>query len=144
MRALLDVNVLIALFDPGHVLHGHARAWWQENEAHGWASCPITENGFLRIVSQPSYPRPVPLGTALALLKGWARPPRHAFWPNAVSILDDAVIAHRHVLGHRQLTDITLLATAVANDGRLVTFDSGIAITAVKGAAPHQLVTLTR
>lgn len=69
MRALFDVNMLLALFDPQHVQHAKALTWWSENRDHGWASCPLTENGFLRIASQPSYTNPLPMAQAITLLK---------------------------------------------------------------------------
>ena len=59
MRVLFDVNVLIALFDPGHVHHDRAHVWWEQNRASGWASCPLTQNGFVRVMSQPGYPNSV-------------------------------------------------------------------------------------
>lgn len=142
MRALLDVNVLLALFDPRHVHHGRAHAWWRGAKRHGWASCPITENGFLRISSQKAYQNPLPLADALAMLRQWAKPPLHAFWADDLSLLDTDVIDHGRVLSPRQLTDIYLLALAVRNGGGLVTLDRGISLHAVKGATPEHLVTL--
>jgi uncharacterized protein len=142
MRALLDISLLLALFDPKHVHHGRARMWWQQEKAHGWASCPLTQNGFLRISSQKTYANPVPLPDALALLRRWAVPPVHEFWPDDLSILDSAIIDHGHVLGPRQLTDIYLLALAVRHGGRLVTLDRGISLKSVKGAEAAQLVSL--
>jgi predicted nucleic acid-binding protein len=50
VRALFDVNVLIALFDPAHVHHESAHAWWKANQSSGWATCPLTENGFVRVL----------------------------------------------------------------------------------------------
>ena len=142
MRALLDINVLLALFDPAHTFHNKAIAWWSENELHGWSSSPLTENGFLRIVSQPGYARPVLLPDALKTLREWAVPPRHAFWPDDVSILDGKVFDYDRLLGPRQITDVYLLALAVKNGGRLVTFDRGVALRAVKGAQARHLVAL--
>ena len=142
MRALLDVNVLLALFDARHVHHRRARAWWMGAREHGWASCPITENGFLRICSQKAYANPLPLADALALLRQWAKPPLHEHWPDDVSLLDGAVIDHGRVLGPRQLTDIYLLALAARHGGRLVTLDTGISLQAVRGASAEHLVTL--
>lgn len=142
MRALLDVNVLLALFDPKHVHHSRARQWWHGETRHGWASCPITENGFLRIATQKAYSNPVPLPDALVLLRRWAVPPLHEFWPDDVSLLDDRTIDTGRVLGPRQITDICLLALAVRRGGRLVTFDRGISIAAVHGAEARHLVML--
>ena len=68
MRALFDVNVLIARFDPAHVHHERAHRWWKLNKTSGWASCPLTENGFVRILSQPKYPNTIPTRDALRRL----------------------------------------------------------------------------
>jgi toxin-antitoxin system PIN domain toxin len=142
MRALLDVNILLALFDSGHVFHGRARDWWRANRDLGWASCPLTENGYLRIVSQKNYQRPVRLPDALAQFRNWAVPPLHEFWPDDLSLLDAARIDYAHVLGPKQITDIYLLALAVKHGGRLVTLDRGISFAVAKGATSEQLVTI--
>jgi toxin-antitoxin system PIN domain toxin len=140
MRALLDISMLLALFDTKHLHNRAAQAWWRDNRDHGWATCPLTENGFLRIVSQRGYSNPVAMADALAMLRGWAKPPLHAFWPDDVSLLDAAVIDHGRVLGPRQLTDIYLLALATRHGGRFVTLDRGISVRAVHGAEPANLV----
>ncbi len=140
MRALLDVSVLLALFDPKHVHHGRARQWWGRSRAHGWATCPLTENGFLRISTQKAYSNPLPLPDALAHLRRWAKPPLHEFWPDDVSLLDAAAIDHSCLLGPRQLTDIYLLAMAAKHGGCFVTFDRGISLAAAKGARAEMLV----
>jgi hypothetical protein len=145
MRALLDISVLLALTDPRHTHHARVRAWRQAEVARGWAgwaSCPLTQNGFLRIVTQKSYANPVPLGTAIPLLARLSARPDHQFWPDDLSILDAERIDHARVLGHRQLTDIYLLGLAVKNGGRLVTLDSGIAHQAVRDAEATALVVL--
>ena len=81
MRALLDVNVLIALLDADHIEHVTARAWLEREIDTGWASCPITENGFVRILSQPRYPSPVPPAEAIRRLEQAKRTAQHEFWP---------------------------------------------------------------
>lgn len=140
--SLLDVNVLIALLDPDHIGHARARAWFAENAAHGWATCPITENGAVRVISQPRYPNPLAAGSAIALLARAKQSPHHRFWPDSVSLLDPAVADHGRIHGPRQLTDVYLLALAVANAGRLVSFDNSIPLSAVRGAGTHNLVVL--
>jgi len=70
MRALLDVNVLIALLDPDHVYHATAQAWWVQHRQQGWASCPLTQNGCVRILSQPGYPNHQPVAVNMRLLAG--------------------------------------------------------------------------
>ena len=88
MRALLDVNVLIALLDSDHLHHTRAMAWLQENIQSGWASCPLTENGCIRIMSQPGYPNALPAGAIAERLAAATATSHHVFWPDAVSILD--------------------------------------------------------
>lgn len=140
MRALLDVNVLIALLDADHVDHGRARAWLAAEIGAGWASCPITQNGFVRIVSQPRYPSPISTGEAIRRLTRATSTAHHAFWPCDLSLLDATRIARDRLLTPRQVTDAYLLALAVAHGGRFVTFDRNVPFTAVLGAAETNLV----
>lgn len=142
MRALLDVNVLIALLDQAHPHHDTALSWLKANIQNGWASCPITQNGCLRVMSQSSYPGARPVAQIAGRLQGALNHPAHKFWPDDVSIVDSAVVDGTRVHGARQITDTYLLALALKNGGRLVTFDSGIALAAVKGATARHLVTL--
>lgn len=123
MRALLDVNVLIALLDAGHVMHGRAMAWLEREAHHGWASCPITQNGVVRIMSQPGYPTPRPTVQVAERLATACAASEHEFWPADVSLLSSGLIDWRRLLGHRQVTDAYLLALAVRNNGRLATLD---------------------
>ncbi len=141
-RALLDVNVLIALLDADHVDHDRARDWLHEEIAGGWASCAITENGFVRILSQPRYPSPVSPTEAIELLSAARDGGHHEFWPCALSLLDARVVDRTRLHGPRQVTDAYLLALAVGNDGRFVTFDRSLGLSAVHGAASHHLVVL--
>lgn len=138
-RALLDVNVLLALLDADHTDHAAARHWLKHEIDHGWASCAITQNGFVRIISQPRYPSPVPPSLALARLAGATADEHHAFWPCDVSLLDPVVVEASHIHGPKQVTDLYLLALAVAHEGRLVTFDRNIPLEAVSGAGGEHL-----
>lgn len=138
-RALLDINVLLALLDSDHVDHERARRWLDREIESGWASCAITQNGFVRIISQPRYPSPVPVAQAVARLARAAGTSSHEFWPCSVSLLDDLVIERERVLGPRQVTDVYLLALAVAHEGRFATFDQSVPLTAVRGAQPEHL-----
>lgn len=142
MRALLDVNVLIALLDVDHVHHAAAHAWLADNIDRGWASCPLTQNGCVRIMSQPAYPGALPPALVIERLAAATATPWHRFWPDAVSLLDPARIRPDALLGHRQVTDAYLLALAVHHGGRLVTFDRALPLPAVPGAAPDHLVLL--
>ncbi|MEX2494831.1 MAG: TA system VapC family ribonuclease toxin [Woeseia sp.] len=142
MRALLDVNVLIALLDSDHSLHDRAMEWIAEHGAGGWASCPLTQNGCIRIMSHSNYPNAPSLQTVMARLSEATADPVHEFWPDDVSLLDSRVADPTRVHGPRQITDIYLLALAVRHGGRLVTFDGSIAREAVRGAESRHLLQL--
>lgn len=140
MRALLDVNVLIALLDVDHVHHVQARTWLSANVRTGWASCPITQNGCVRVMSQPNYPGARPIGAVIERLAAATATREHAFWPNDLSILDPERIDHGRLHGPRQVTDLYLLALAVQNGGRFASFDRALPISAVRGAKAKHLV----
>ena len=142
MRALLDVNVLIALHDRDHVHHIRAAQWLEANIQTGWASCPLTQNGCLRIMSQPGYSQPQPLPALMAMLHQSTSTAFHAFWSDDISLLDAARFQHAHMHSPRQLTDLYLLALAVKNQGRLVSLDLRIPLSAVHGARAEHLVEL--
>ena len=142
MRSLFDVNFLIALFTPSHVHAHRAHAWWQENGAFGWASCPLTQNGFVRITSQPAFPHASTTLNTLDKLRQAIAGTSHEFWADELSIMDENVFDTRFILGHRQVTDTYLLALAVRNKGRLVTLDRSIQLAAVKEARPDNLLTV--
>lgn len=141
-RALLDVNVLIGLLDADHVAHGATWSWFDEHASAGWASCPITQNGCIRILSHPSYPNARSVAEVVNRLRKATADSRHEFWSDAHSVLDEALIDVERVHGPKQLTDVYLLALAVRHHGCLVTFDRSIAISAVKGASARHLVVL--
>jgi len=141
MRALLDVNVLIALFDQQHVFHTLARDWLTGNADDGWASCPITQAGFVRIISGPRYPGGVVSTRALTMLGRATADPHHAFWPDDVPLAGPGIDGVR-VLGPGQVTDAYLLALAVAHEGRFVTFDRRIDVNAVPRATTASLLVL--
>jgi uncharacterized protein len=143
MIALLDVNVLLALFDPAHLHHEAAHAWFGRNRGQQWATCPLTENGLVRVLSNPSYrgTRTTIDDAASRLLK-FCLDARHVFWPDSTSIRDRGLFRWNHVQGHRQIPDVYLLALSVANKGRLATFDSAISLSAVEGATVRNLEVL--
>lgn len=142
MRALFDVNVLIALLDTDHVGHAVATSWFATHLEHGWASCPITENGTARIMASIGYPNPLPVAAILQRLAMAKATEYYRFWPDDVSLTDAEVFSSGELLGPKQITDRYLLALAVRNNGRLVTFDQGIRPTAVVGATMEHLVQL--
>ena len=142
MRALLDVNVLIALLDAGHVHHHRASQWLAREIGHGWASCPLTQNGCLRIMAQPAYPQALPPAAVASRLTQATTHPAHRFLPDDYSLLDVSQIAWQQVLGHRQITDSYLLGLAVRHQCRFVTFDARIDPSIVIGATAEHWVTL--
>ena len=122
---LLDANVLIALGDPLHVHHRRAQVWFHQQPARPWATCPLTENAFLRIVGQPAYPQsPGPPSVLRPLLQQMCSMPGHQFWPDSVSLLDPKLPSALPMAKH--LTDFYLLALAIERKGALATFDRRI------------------
>jgi hypothetical protein len=141
MRALLDVNVIISLLDPDHAFHERAHAWWAANRKPGWATCPLTENGVVRIMSHPNYSGQMRFtpGDLIGRLRTFAGQSNHEFWPAKISLRDEKIFAPERIHSSRQLTDLYLLALAVANHGRLVTFDRGIPLSGVRNAQAANL-----
>ena len=107
-----------------------------------WSSCPFTQNGFIRIISQPRYSKPKHLIDAIQALGAMTAQRTHEFWPDDFSIADPAIFDHSRILSPNQITDIYLLAVAVKHGGRLATFDRAIPIAAVHGAEPRHVAVL--
>jgi len=143
MRAMLDVSVLIALLDAEHVHHRAVTRWFADNAPHGWASCPLTQNGCIRILSQPAYLNSTPAALVADILGEATANPLHEFWPDSFSLLSPGVLHWDRLLSGRHLTDVYLLALAVRNGGRLVTLDQGIPLSAVPDARPEHLMILS-
>jgi hypothetical protein len=141
-RALLDVNVLLALLDSDHVEHERAREWLEAEIDSGWSSCAITQNGFVRVISQPRYPSPISPTEAIDLLEQACAQPHHEYWPCDISLLGSETIDRTRIHGPRQVTDAYLLALATWRAGQFVTFDNSIPLTAVHGATKANLVML--
>ena len=142
MRSILDVNVVIALLDPDHAFHERAHAWWAAHEQAGWATCPMTENGVVRIMSHPGYSVTTHFtaGELIGRLRTFVEHTDHEFWSDEVSIRDATAIVADRIHGGRQITDLYLLALAVRHRGRLATFDQSIPISAVPAATPTDLI----
>jgi toxin-antitoxin system PIN domain toxin len=146
LRALLDVNVLIALLDSNH-LHYNIAQQWVVSHRSGFASCPLTQNGALRIMANPSYAsgarnQAYDYPNLFKLLKESLEEIDHVFLPDDVSLLDEHRFKHNDIHSHKQLTDIYLLALAVKHDCTLVTFDNHIPPTTVVGATQKHLTVL--
>jgi len=137
--ALLDVNVLIALIDPNHVFHDAAHEWFDQNRQYGWATCPITENACLRILGKPGYPyRGLTIAGVRGILARFCATREHRFWPDSVSVLDETRFGLTSA-GPKNITDLYLLGMAIAQGGRLVTFDRGIREELIAGAEPGSI-----
>ncbi len=142
MTFLLDVNVLIALIDPTHVGHEAAHRWFAATAAVSWATCPLTENGVIRIVGHPKYPNsagsPAAVGPFVARLRML---PGHVFWQDDFSLVDCDIVDSARIATPAQVTDTYLLALAVANNGYLATFDRRLSPNAVRrGRAALHLI----
>ena len=130
---LLDVNVLIALADPVHVQHEQAHEWFSRVGMQGFATCPITENGLLRIVGHPKYPNspgsPTLVLNALVAIRSLEG---HTFWPDDISIADSSYLDASRLSSHAQVTDSYLLALAKVHGGRLASMDRKLVVNAVQ------------
>jgi toxin-antitoxin system PIN domain toxin len=131
---LLDVNVVIALIDPTHISHDAVHHWFGSEGRDAWATCPIVENGVMRIVAHPKYPNtPGSPAVVATVLLGFKTQPGHAFWPDDISLLAANHIDPDQLLSHGQITDTYLLALAVAHGGQLASLDHRLSVAAVRG-----------
>jgi toxin-antitoxin system PIN domain toxin len=129
---LFDVNLLLALSDPMHIHHEAAHRWYSDTGHSSWATCPITENGFLRIASHPNYPnRPGDVPAVHAILQKLCEAPGHQFWGEDISILD--ILEVGAIITHSQVTDVYLAGLAVHREGTLATLDRHIPVHAIRG-----------
>jgi toxin-antitoxin system PIN domain toxin len=137
---LLDVNVLVALFDPDHVHHDLAHDWFADVGRPAWATCPVTENGFVRVLCNPGYGASVARASELIeRLRVFRESGGHSFWPDEISLTDASLFDPAMLAGHRQVTDIYLLGLASRNRGYLATFDRTIPVKAVRRAGHDTL-----
>lgn len=142
MSYLLDVNVLIALVDPAHVQHDQAHDWFARVGHKGFATCPITENGLLRIVGHPKYPNspgsPSVVLDSLTAMRGLQG---HSFWADDITLTDAGRVHAARLSSHSQVTDSYLLALALAHGGRLASLDRRLVVDAVvDGGAALELI----
>ena len=140
LPALLDVNVLVALFHPDHIHHETAHDWFEDHRQFGWATCGITENGFVRVLAQVVEDAPLTRPAALVeRLRAFRESGGHRFWPDAVSLTDSRTFNPAMIRGHRQVTDVYLLGLARTMGGCLATFDGTIPLESVVGATRETL-----
>jgi uncharacterized protein len=124
MTHLLDVNLLVALAWPNHIHHAAALNWFRRNQATGWATCALTESGFVRVSSNSSaVPEARSPLEAIHLLRRIVALPHHVFWHDDVSMASSEFIDEVPLAGYRQVTDAHLLTLAQHRGGRLATLD---------------------
>ena len=142
---LLDVNVLLALLWPAHTHHESALRWFARHARQGWATCPITQAGFVRIVSNPGFSPDAPtVQHAIAVLRESQSHPGHQFWPDELELADAVQPFEGRLHGHQNLTDAYLLGLAAHRGGKLATFDRGLAALLPPGGAVRDQVELLR
>ena len=128
---LLDINLLLALTDPMHIHHEAAHRWFAEKGQPSWATCPLTQNGFIRIASHPNYPnRPGDVPAMTAILRQLCAAQGHQFWAEDISILE--ILEPAAIITHAQITDVYLAGLAVHKNGKLATLDQRIPVNVVR------------
>lgn len=134
MTFLLDINVLVALIDPAHVGHDTAHRWFKDTAGESWATCPLTENGVIRIVGHSKYPGSPGSPAAVAgIVVSLRRLSGHVFWPDDISLVGEEFVDPGQILTSAQVTDTYLLGLAVARKGVLATFDRRLSAKPVRG-----------
>ena len=140
MRALHDVDVLIAVHDRQHVRYQTAAHLFRQHANFDWASCPSTQNGAVRVMSQPLCSQPAPLSALIAMFRRSFADPSPAFLPDDISLADSNVFDSQRIHDHRQVTDVYLLGPAAVHGGRSVSLDAGIPLSAMQGAKVDHLI----
>lgn len=124
---LLDVNILLALFWPPHSAHAVALRWFERHAGEGWATCALTQSGFVRLMANPGVTLgDVSAGDALEMLRVNCKAPGHVLWPMNIGLAEAVELSGVKVEGYRQVTDSYLIGLAVKHKGRLVTFDKAL------------------
>ena len=138
--SLLDVNVLVALFDPAHPNHEDAHRWFGRNRKRGWATCPLTINGCVRVLSNPAYPTvEASPAEVISRLRTLCSSSDHEFWEDRISLLDEKLFRPRMIMGHQKITDVYLVGLVLRHKGKLATFDRSNPLRAAVGAEPKHL-----
>lgn len=124
---LLDVNALVAMFWPAHAFHDATLKWFAREARREWATCPFTQAGFVRIISNPAFSRDaVTPEEAARVLSANLEHRFHRFWPDAIGYVEAVKLFEGKLTGHRQITDAYLLGLAIQNNGKLATLDRAI------------------
>lgn len=139
---LLDTNLLVALLWPAHEQHELALKWFTRHRAQGWVTCPLTEAGFVRIVSNPAFSRDaVQPREAVQVLMANTAAKDHLFWPDDLAVAEAVAFAEVRLMVHQQVTDAYLLGLALHHGGALATLDEHItALVDPKSAARKAVV----
>lgn len=125
--ALVDLNVLTALLWPAHEHHDAAHRWFQARRPSPWATTPLTQLGFVRLVSNPAFSRDaLSPAAAVALLQQNLATSAHRFWPDGLQVPAALRATEAALQDHQQFTDAYLLALAVRHRAMLATFDRGL------------------
>jgi len=141
---LLDVNALIALISPGHVHHERMHLWFEEHSHQGWATCPITENGAIRVLAQSILAVHRDRAFAvLALLKEWkaSEARHHRFWTDSVSLTDDSLFRPEYITNPNLVTDAYLLGLAAKHNAKVVSFDRTLPWQAIRNGTAQLIET---
>jgi len=124
---LLDVNILIAMAWPTHRDHEKVLEWLARHAREGWATCPLTQTSFVRILSNPAFSANALTPTdALTVLQANLAHPAHRFWADEVSLIDSLKLSIQKLIGYQQVTDAYLLGLAIHKKGKFVTMDRGV------------------
>ncbi|HSG39803.1 MAG TPA: TA system VapC family ribonuclease toxin [Thermoanaerobaculia bacterium] len=139
----MDVNVLVALAWPNHEHHEFAVGWLEENQAAGWATCPVTQSGFIRVSSNArAIPGAKSPHQTISLLREMVSLPHHVFLPDDTSLVSSEFVTFQKVMGYRQVTDAHVLGIALRHGAALVTFDRSILDLVPPGYAAGEVVCL--
>jgi uncharacterized protein len=126
-KNLLDLNVLIALSEPGHDHYNKVQEWFDSLRKGSWGVCPLTEAGFIRLTTNPAFrPGPRTLEQSIAILQTQKDHPDYCYWGMDESWVTLTSPFADRIFGHQQVTDAYLLGLAIKENGVLVTFDRGI------------------
>jgi hypothetical protein len=136
--ALLDVNVLLSMLWPRHIFFQPASRWFAANRGRGWATCPISQAGFVRLYTQPAVTgMEISMADAIGLLQNNCKEPDHVFWPQDLAVTELLPEIRQRLVGHRQLSDAILLDLAIRKGGRLATLDRRVEKLLAPGS-PHR------
>jgi toxin-antitoxin system PIN domain toxin len=143
LTSLLDVNLLVALAWPNHVHHEVALDWFKKHQRQGWATCPVTQSGFIRVSSNRALiPEARTPEEAAALLREIVDLSGHEFWADDIALVGSPFVDMSKVHGFRQVTDAHLLALAIRHSGRLATLDRSVRVLAPAGSDPDEVVVM--